>query len=61
MPVFFVGALIDCLVQLLDRLHARNPVVAYIVAVLIAAACTIALALLNQDGPAVIPTLARTA
>ena len=60
MPVFFVGALLDCFSRFLDRLHERSPVVAYFVALLIAALCTIALALLNQDGTSV-PTLVRTA
>ncbi|MEX3628123.1 MAG: hypothetical protein VB138_00295 [Burkholderia sp.] len=60
-PFFFVGALIDRFAQLLERLHARSPVAAYLFAMLIAALCTIALALLNQDGTAVAPINARYA
>ena len=51
----------DYLSALLERIHARSPVAAYLLALLIAAACAIALAFLNQDGTAVVPNLARTA
>ncbi|WP_412021505.1 hypothetical protein [Burkholderia cepacia] len=52
-PFDFLGAL-------LDRIHARSPVAAYLLALLIAAACAIALALLNQDGMSVTANLVRT-
>lgn len=40
----------DYLAALLEHIHARSPVAAYIVALAIAAACTAALAFLNADG-----------
>jgi len=46
--------LFDHLGTLLERLHARSPVAAYFAALAIAAACTFALAYLNQDGSTVI-------
>lgn len=58
--VLFIGALIDRFERFLERLHARSPFAAFLVAMLIAALCTIALALLNQDGPAVAPIHVRT-
>lgn len=51
----------DLLGAWLERLRKRSPVVAYIVAVAIAAACTIAAASLNQDGTAVTTTYVRKA
>jgi hypothetical protein len=39
----------DYLGAFLDRLHKRSPLAAYVVAVLIAAVCTVGLAALNQD------------
>jgi hypothetical protein len=39
----------DLLGAFLDRLHKRSPLAAYVVAVAIAAACTVGLAALNQD------------
>ncbi|RBL67768.1 hypothetical protein C3E98_030070 [Pseudomonas sp. MWU13-2625] len=59
--VFFIGALIDRFARFLEHLHARSPFVAFLVAMLIAALCTIALALPNQDGPAVSTHLVRNA
>ncbi|WP_175427772.1 hypothetical protein [Burkholderia gladioli] len=43
----------DYLGDLLERLHKRSPVVAYLVAVAIAAGAVMALAYLNQDGSSV--------
>jgi hypothetical protein len=40
----------DYLGALLERLHKRSPIAAYFVALLIAAACTLAVAYLNADG-----------
>lgn len=40
----------------LDRLHKRSPVLAFLVAVLIAVACTALAAWLNQDGTFVATT-----
>lgn len=40
----------DLLDALLDRLHHRSPVLAHFVAIAIVAACTLAIAYLNQDG-----------
>lgn len=51
----------DLLGDWLEHLHKRSPFVAYIIAVAIAAACTIAAASLNQDGTAVIITYERKA
>lgn len=34
----------------LDRLHARSPIAAFLVALVISAACMLALAYLNADG-----------
>ncbi|HDR9029923.1 TPA: hypothetical protein QDB14_004145 [Burkholderia vietnamiensis] len=50
----------DYLGAALDRIHARSPLAAYLVALLIAAACAIALALLNQDGTSVASNHVRT-
>lgn len=44
----------DYLGALLDRLHRRSPVAAYLVALAIAAVCTLAIAYPNQDGSSVI-------
>ncbi|WP_203234303.1 hypothetical protein [Burkholderia mayonis] len=46
----------DYLGALLDRIYARSPVAAYIVATLIAAACAFALAYLNADGSTIAST-----
>lgn len=43
----------DYLGALLDRIHARSPIVAYFVALAIAAVCILAVAYLNQDGSSV--------
>ncbi|MEX3614446.1 MAG: hypothetical protein VB141_12000 [Burkholderia gladioli] len=43
----------DYLGALLDRIHAWNPVAGYLAALVIAAACALALAFLNADGSAV--------
>lgn len=43
----------DYLGDLLERLHKRSPIAAYLVAVAIAAASVIAPAYLNQDGSSV--------
>ncbi|WP_293033979.1 hypothetical protein [Paraburkholderia sp.] len=51
----------DYLGALLDRIHARSPIAAYLVALLIAAVCAIALALLNADGSSVSTIPVRTA
>lgn len=51
----------DLLGDWLERLHKRSPFVAYIIAVAIAAACTIAAASLNQDGTVVVTTYERKA
>lgn len=51
----------DYLGAWLESLRKRSPVVAYIVAIAIAAACTIAAASLNQDGTAVVTTYVRKA
>ncbi|MEX3630425.1 MAG: hypothetical protein VB138_14230 [Burkholderia sp.] len=51
----------DILGDWLERLRKRSPIVAYVVAVAIAAACTIAATSLNQDGTAVATTTMRTA
>ncbi|WP_179095720.1 hypothetical protein [Burkholderia pseudomallei] len=51
----------DYLGAWLERLRKRSPVVAYIVAIAIAAACTIAAASLNQDGTSVTTINARYA
>lgn len=51
----------DYLGAWLERLRKRSPVVAYLVAIAIAAACTIAAASLNQDGKSVVPIPVRTA
>lgn len=40
----------DILGALLDRLHARSPVLGFLVAILIAVVCTALAAWLNQDG-----------
>ena len=40
----------DILAAWLERLHKRSRIAAYLVAVLVAAACTLALAYLNADG-----------
>ncbi|CAJ6110242.1 putative phage membrane protein [Burkholderia pseudomallei] len=50
----------DYLGAWLERLRKRSPVVAYIVAIAIAAACTIAAASLNQDGTSAVPVPVRT-
>jgi hypothetical protein len=44
----------DLLGDVLDRLHRRSPVLGFLVAILIAVACTALAAYLNQDGAAVI-------
>ncbi|MEX3555818.1 MAG: hypothetical protein VB131_04190 [Burkholderia gladioli] len=51
----------DLLGALLERIHARSPVAAYVVAVAIAAACALTAAYLNQDGVAVVHTHVRKA
>ncbi len=43
----------DWLGDLLERLHKRSPIAAYLVAVAIAVASVMALAYLNQDGSSV--------
>ena len=60
-PIFLIGALIDRFARFLERLHARSPFAAFLIAMLIAAVCTIVLALLNQDCAAVSTHLVRTA
>jgi len=40
----------DLLGGLLDRLHKRSPAASYVVAVLIAASCALAITYLNADG-----------
>ncbi|PVX84319.1 transposase domain-containing protein [Paraburkholderia unamae] len=45
----------DYLADVLERIHARSPIAAYLVALVIAVLCTIALANLNADGSSVIP------
>ncbi|MBR8380661.1 hypothetical protein KDW20_33315 [Burkholderia cenocepacia] len=52
-PFDFLGAL-------LERIHARSPVVSYIVASLIAAACMYVVAVLNADGTSAVANLVRT-
>ncbi|MCW3678788.1 hypothetical protein [Burkholderia cenocepacia] len=51
----------DYLGAWLESLRKRSPVVAYIAAIAIAAACTIAAASLNQDGTTVVTTYVRKA
>ncbi len=51
----------DLLGALLDGLHKRSPIFAYVVAVAIAAACAFTAAYLNQDGTAVAHTYVRKA
>ncbi|WP_321951027.1 hypothetical protein [Burkholderia cenocepacia] len=50
----------DLLGALLERIHARSPVVSYIVASFIAAACMYAVAALNADGTSAVANLVRT-
>lgn len=45
----------DLLDAMLARLYARSPLLAFIVALAIVAACMLAIAYLNQDGSTVIP------
>jgi len=56
-----VNSPFDYLAALLEHLHARSPLAAYLVALALAVACTIALAYLNQDGTSVTSNLVRTA
>lgn len=46
----------DYLGDVLDRLHKRSPALAFLVAILIAVACTALAAWLNQDGSFVATT-----
>jgi len=45
----------DALDALLERIHKRSPVLAFLVAIAISAACMFAIAYLNADGSTVIP------
>ncbi|MEK6418458.1 MAG: hypothetical protein V4801_02560 [Burkholderia gladioli] len=45
----------DLLAALLDRLHKRSPIAAYLVALAIAAGAMMAIAMLNQDGASGVP------
>lgn len=46
----------DYLASLLDRLHKRSPALAFLVAILIAVACTALATYLNQDGSSIVIT-----
>ncbi|AOK04047.1 hypothetical protein WK25_05935 [Burkholderia latens] len=53
--------LINTLCAALDRLYERHPVRAIALMIVIAFACMVAIAALNQDGTSVIPIPVRTA
>lgn len=50
----------DLLGKWLDRLHARSPILAFLGAILIAVACTLLAAYLNEDGSSVALTGVHT-
>lgn len=52
---------INHLCALLDRLYEWNPIVGYLVALTIAAVCTLVLARLNADGTSVAAFVTRPA